>query len=45
MIHFSSIDTERLGFHRDSSTAIAAKEPEPIVVYGSLSVEPCGCME
>jgi len=27
-----------------SNTAIAAKLPEPIVTYGSLSVEPCGCI-
>ncbi len=25
-----------------SKTAIAASEPEPIVTYGSESVEPCG---
>jgi hypothetical protein len=30
------------GCHVDSNTAIAASEPEPIVTYGSLSVDPCG---
>ena len=30
------------GFHRDSNTAIAANEPDPIVVYGSLLDDPWG---
>lgn len=36
--------TSRFGLHPDSNTAIAASEPEPIVTYGNLSVDPCGWM-
>ena len=36
--------TFMLGFHLLSKTAIAARLPEPIVTYGSLSVEPWGWM-
>ena len=31
-----------LDLNSDSKTAIAASEPEPMVTYGRLSVEPCG---
>ncbi len=32
--------TDMFARQPDSNTAIAANEPEPMVTYGSLSVEP-----
>ena len=34
--------TSMFGRHFASNIAIAAKLPDPIVTYGSLSVDPCG---
>jgi hypothetical protein len=36
--------TDMLAFQPLSKTAMAARLPEPMVTYGSLSVEPCGWM-
>ena len=34
--------TDKSGFQLLSKTAMAARLPDPIVTYGSLSVDPCG---
>ena len=34
------IRTSMFGFQELSKTAIAARDPDPIVTYGSLSVDP-----
>lgn len=34
--------TSRPAFQLLSKTAIAARLPDPMVTYGSLSVDPCG---
>jgi len=34
--------TVRPSLYFDSKTDIAARDPEPIVANGSVSVEPCG---